>query len=86
MKFDRKLIKRFASFLKGSRKMFMVSIITAILSSGIGILLPFLVGRAIDSINEDGVDFVGLSVLAYSHNARAHRDLGTLPALHEQDE
>ena len=57
MKFDRKLIKRFASFLKGSRKMFMVSIITAILSSGIGILLPFLVGRAIDSINEDGVDY-----------------------------
>ncbi len=57
MKFDRKLIKRFASFLKGSRKMVMISIITAILSSGIGILLPFLVGRAIDSINEDGVDY-----------------------------
>ena len=57
MKFDRKLIKRFASFLEGSRKMVMISIITAILSSGIGILLPFLVGRAIDSINEDGVDY-----------------------------
>lgn len=61
MKFDRKLIKRFASFLKGSRKMVMISIITAILSSGIGILLPFLVGRAIDSINEDGVDYVTLT-------------------------
>ena len=57
MKFDRKIIKRFASFLKGSRKMVLISIITAILSSGIGILLPFLVGRAIDSINEDGVDY-----------------------------
>ena len=61
MKFDKKLIKRFTSFLKGSRKMVLISIITAILSSGIGILLPFLVGRAIDSINEDGVDYGNLT-------------------------
>lgn len=56
-KFDMKLIRRFFMFLGGSRKMVTVSIITAILSSGIGIALPFLVGLAIDCITDSSVDF-----------------------------
>ena len=56
-KFDGKLIKRFGSFLKGSRKMVVISVITAVLSSGIGILLPFLFGKAIDTIADDGIDY-----------------------------
>ena len=56
-KFDMKLIRRFFKFLGGSRKMVTVSIITAILSSGIGIALPFLVGLAIDCITDSSVDF-----------------------------
>ena len=56
-KFDGKLIKRFGTFLKGSRKMVVISVITAVLSSGIGILLPFLFGKAIDTIADDGIDY-----------------------------
>lgn len=56
-KFDMKLIRRFFNFLGGSRKKVTVSIITAILSSGIGIALPFLVGLAIDCITDTSVDF-----------------------------
>lgn len=56
-KFDMKLIRRFFTFLGGSRKKVMVSIITAILSSGIGIALPFLVGLAIDCITDKEVNF-----------------------------
>ena len=56
-KFDMKLIRRFFKFLGGSRNKVTVSIITAILSSGIGIALPFLVGLAIDCITDSSVNF-----------------------------
>ncbi len=56
-KFDMKLIRRFGGFLKGSGNKITISIITAVLSSGIGIVLPFLFGKAIDTINDNGIDY-----------------------------
>ncbi|MCR5528435.1 MAG: ABC transporter ATP-binding protein/permease [Saccharofermentans sp.] len=56
-KFDMKLIRRFGGFLKGSGNKIMISIITAVLSSGIGIVLPFLFGKAIDTISDNGIDY-----------------------------
>lgn len=56
-KFDPKLIRRFITFLKGSRSKIVISIIMAVLSSGIGILLPFLFGHAIDCITDEGIDY-----------------------------
>ncbi len=59
-RFDSGLIKRFVTFLKGSRSKMIISIITAVLSSGIGILLPFLFGHAIDCINDGNIDYANL--------------------------
>ena len=56
-KFDMKLIRRFGGFLKGSGNKITISIITAVLSSGIGIVLPFLFGKAIDTISDNGIDY-----------------------------
>ena len=56
-KFDMKLIRRFAGFLKGSGNKIFISILTAVLSSGIGIVLPFLFGKAIDAITDEGIDY-----------------------------
>lgn len=56
-KLDMKLIRRFAGFLKGSGSKIFISILTAVLSSGIGIVLPFLFGKAIDAITDDGIDY-----------------------------
>ncbi|SMC34316.1 ATP-binding cassette, subfamily B [Oscillospiraceae bacterium] len=60
-KLDMKLIRRFAGFLKGSGSKIFISILTAVLSSGIGIVLPFLFGKAIDAITDDGIDYGLLS-------------------------
>ena len=60
-KFDMKLIRRFAGFLKGSGSKIFISILSAVLSSGIGIVLPFLFGKAIDAITDDGIDYGLLS-------------------------
>ena len=62
-KFDGKLIKRFVTFLEGSRRKIVISIVTAVLSSGIGILLPYLFGKAIDTIKDEGIDYGTLSKL-----------------------
>ena len=59
-RFDSGLIKRFVTFLKGSRSKMIISIITAVMSSGIGILLPFLFGHAIDCINDGNIDYANL--------------------------
>ncbi|MCQ2503932.1 MAG: ABC transporter ATP-binding protein/permease [Saccharofermentans sp.] len=56
-KFDGKLIRRFFNFLGGSRKKVIVSIITAVLSSAIGIVLPFIIGLSIDCITDKEVNF-----------------------------
>ena len=56
-KFDMKLIRRFAGFLKGSGSKIFISILTAVLSSGIGIVLPLLFGKAIDAITDEGIDY-----------------------------
>ena len=56
-KFDMKLIRRFAGFLKGSGSKIFISILSAVLSSGIGIVLPLLFGKAIDAITDEGIDY-----------------------------
>ena len=57
-------IGRLTGYLKGGKKMLAVSVIVAVISSGLSILIPYLAGKAVDCVTggEGSVDLKGVTI------------------------